>query len=115
MMESEPPGITVDIAPYGAMKVYAPETDRDLLSFVEGSWTELWPSVRTKLEAMCVFSDVSEHLKNPEWIAAIQRIEPDVFMGDKAELLFSVRLGETRPEWDFFLNGVAIIHSQPVY
>lgn len=114
MSETEPPHVRVDVAPYSTMQVYAPEADQDLLLFLERNWTVLWAAAKPRLEEMCAFYEVSEHLKEPEWVGAIQRLEPDVFMADKAEFLFSIGLGDTQPEWDFFLKGVTIAHSQPV-
>ena len=111
----EPPAITLEVAPYGVMQVYAQDFERELLSDLQRNWTELWPSIKTKLEEMCSFYDVSQRLKGTDWVAAIQRMEPGVFMGEKADLLFSLRLGETHPEWDFFIKGLAIVHAQPVH
>ncbi len=112
MTEAEPYHVVVDVAPYGTMRVYGPEADRDLLLLLERNWTELWSSVRARLEARCKPDDLTAHL---EWIAAAQPISADAYMGDKAELLLSLRLGDTRPQWDFFLNGLTIVHFQPVY
>ncbi len=115
MDEAEPPHVMVDVAPYGAMELYAPETDTDLLLYVERNWAELWQSARTKLEARCRSDELTEHLKSSEWIAAVHRISADVYMGDKAQALLSLSLGETSPQWDFFLNGLTIVDFQPVY
>ena len=112
---SDSPTTKVEVPPYGAMQVYAPESDKELLRFLEHNWTELWAEVKLRLEEMCNLYEVSGHLKQPHWIGAIQRMEPHVYMGDKADVLFSFRLGETRPEWDFFLKGITIVHSQPIH
>jgi hypothetical protein len=103
------------VTPYGGLQVYAAASDKDLLLFLERNWTELWKAMKPRLEEMCNFYEVSDHLKQPDWTGAIQRMEPHVYMGDKADFLFSFRLGETRPEWDFFLKGITIVHSQPIH
>ena len=105
----------VDVSLYGKMQVCAPEADRDLLSFVERNWAEVWQSARAKLEARCKSDDITERLESSDWRAAVQRISSDVFMGDKAKVLLSLSLGDTSPQWDFFLNGPTIVHFQPVY
>ena len=115
MIEAEPPHLMVDVAPYGTMYLYAPEADKDLLVLLDRNWPELWQSARAKLEARCKSAGLIEHLESPDWIAAVHRISADVYMGYKAEMLLSLSIGETMPQWDFFLNGLTIVHFQPVY
>ena len=113
--ESKPPSVKVDIAPYGTLEVYAPEAQPDGLLFLERNWPELWPVIRGKLEDRCTRLGIRKELEQPDWVGAIPRLEPGVFMADKAELLLSLSIGEKSPEWDFFLTGITVIHFQPVY
>lgn len=112
--QSDPPSVTVEVTPYGVMQVYTQDFESDLLSDLQQRWAELWPAIRMKLEEMCSRYEISQRLKTTDWVAAIQRMQPDVFMGDKADFLFSLKLGETYPEWDFFLKGSTIVHAQPI-
>src|SRR5437660_11396050 len=113
--QSKPPCIRVDITPYGTLQVYAPESQQDELLFLERNWTELWPPVRSKLEKRCTKLGVRKQLEHPDWVGTIQRLEPGVFMADKAELLLSLSIGDNSPEWDFFITGIRIVHFQPVW
>jgi len=113
--QPRPPSIKVDIAPYGTLEVYAPEPLHDELLLLERNWAELWPPARSKLEERSTRLGIRKRLEHPNWLAAIQRIEPGVFMADKAKLLLSISTGNSWPQWDFYVTGIRIVHFQPVY
>jgi len=97
----------------------------DGLARLKGNWAKLWPVVKRNLKRMLKRVerdfDPPVRLKKCKWTAEGGRLEPDVFMSDKADLFLRIRLEECPapeddlPVWDFFINGIGIIHCQPVY
>ena len=110
------------IAPYGRLEIVGEPV---ALALLKRNWADLWPSVKRHLKGM--LKDIERdfdppvRLKACKWTAGVGPLEPDVFMGDEADLFLRIRLEESPapeddlPVWDFFIKGTAIVHSQPVW
>ena len=120
----KPHTIAVNIPPYGRMKIVGEKGD-DALSVLQRNWPKLWPkvrsSVKSQLKCMCKDYEIPVRFKGMKWMAAAGRLDPDVFMGDKADSFLEIQLEgspvseEADPVWDFFIKGTKIVHWQPSY
>lgn len=97
------------------MRTYSHPDEKDVLRVLKANWPELWPVVRTALEARCDSTDRRDVLKLPKWIAWAGRIAPDEYKGDEAKYGFRIQMMGEWPVWDFFINGVTLVHCQPVW
>jgi hypothetical protein len=121
---TKPPAITVDIPPYGRMRILGEDNDGALSTFRK-DWQKLWPTVKRKLKGMLreynESFDTPIRLTQQKWLGLGCKLEPDVFMGDQADLYLRIQFEEPAdwedafPTWDFFINGTSVVHCQPVF
>jgi hypothetical protein len=116
--------ITVNIPPYGRMQIGGVEGDEALSTF-RRNWPKLWPKVKRNLKSMLrgyrESFEVPIRLTNQKWLGEGSTLDPDVFMGDQADLYLRIQLEEppdwedSFPVWDFFIKGTTVVHCQPVF
>jgi hypothetical protein len=116
--------IAVNIPPYGRMRIVG-EAGENALSAFQRNWPRLWPKVKRNLKSMLRrYNDSFEvpiRLTGQKWLGEGARLDPDVFMGDQAELYLRVQFEEPSdwedpfPVWDFFIKETTVVHCQPVF
>lgn len=115
--EGSAAAIHLPIEPHGVAVFVAPDASIDsnkLINEVVAVWHELWPTMRTYLKTEMEEYGVDAVLGTDDFIGSINRMSPDVFMGDQSNIMIRLEFEEP-PLWDFFIRGAAIVHSQPVF
>jgi len=122
--KSKLPVITVNIPPYGRMRIVGEEGDAGL-SILRKNWPALWPKVKRNLKTMIRdWKDTLEvpiRLTKQKWLGEGGSLEPDVFMSDQADIFLRIQLEEPPdwedafPVWDFFIKETTVVHCQPVF
>jgi hypothetical protein len=109
--------IYLPIEPHGLALFVAPDDTEDsarLIDEVVAVWPELWPKMRVYLETEMKGYGVEAVLGRDDFIGSLDRMTPDVYMGDQSDIMIRLEFEEP-PLWDFFVRGSTIAHSQPVF
>ena len=109
--------IHLPIEPHGLALFVAPDDTTDshtLIDEIVAVWPQLWPKMRGYLNTEMKGYGVEAVLGRDEFIGSLDRMTPDVYMGDKSDIMIRLEF-KNPPLWDFFIRGTIIAHSQPVF
>ncbi|WP_035607098.1 hypothetical protein [Haloferula sp. BvORR071] len=109
--------VMLPAAPYDEILVVSPDkspNSQALLKELCPHWGALWPKILNKLEEGIAKHGEETVLEDEEFIAEVSRLEPGVYMADKADIFFRLEFDEP-PLWDCFIKGDELVHFQPVF
>lgn len=107
-------GIWLPIEPHGLAPFLTLDDDEVLTADVVAVWPQLWPKMREELDEQMKGYDVKVALGEDTFFGSLDRMEPDVYMGDKSDVMIRLEFDEP-PLWDFFIKGSDIVHAQAVF
>jgi len=111
-------GLKLPIPPHGDGYVVASdatESSKALLVDIQNSWPDLWPKMVSYIEEASNDYDVEIEFDST-FMATVQKLDEDVFMGDEADVMIGIHPCDNAvPVWHFFVRGLEIVHSQPVF
>lgn len=109
--------IHLPIEPHGLALLVAPDctpASSKLIDEMVAVWPELWPKIKSCLDAEMKEYGVEAVLGKSNFIGSFGRTTPEAYMGDKSDIMIRLEF-EKPPLWDFFIRSSTIVHSQPVF